>query len=311
VNGVAASVHDVSDASAVAALTLAGLPPLMNIASGTGVTVGLIDGPVRLDHRDLEANNIHVLSARGATCQTPDSFACSHGTLVAGLLHARRDSLAPGICPGCRLLVRPIFPEAREVSRSTDMPSATPEDVTRAIYEVLDAGARIINLSVALLGQGSRSEQQLEHALHAAAHRGVIVVVAAGNDGLVGSSSITRHPWVIPVVGCERTGRILSTSNLGASIGSRGLSAPGQDILGLSSRGGYERFSGTSVAVAFVVGAIALLSAAVPRATPTALRLAVTRGSGHTRRSVTPPLLDAWRAYQTLAYPSPNAGVAQ
>ena len=36
-----------------------------------------------------------------------------------------------------------------------------------------------------------------------AAHRGVITVAAAGNQGTVGSSAITRHPWVIPVAACD------------------------------------------------------------------------------------------------------------
>ena len=48
----------------------------------------------------------------------------AHGTYVAGILAARRGSGAPAICPGCTLLVRPIFLET--ASDNAEMPSATP-----------------------------------------------------------------------------------------------------------------------------------------------------------------------------------------
>jgi hypothetical protein len=50
-------------------------------------------------------------------------------------------------------------------------------------------------------------------------NRGVLFVAAAGNQGALGSSVITRHPWLIPVVACDRSGRVMAVSNLGASIG--------------------------------------------------------------------------------------------
>ena len=68
-------------------------------------------------------------------------------------------------------------------------------------------GARIINLSLALAQRSTRGEQALEEALNQAVRRGVIVVAAAGNQGTLGSSAITRHPWVIPVVACDLRGQ--------------------------------------------------------------------------------------------------------
>ena len=72
-----------------------------------------------------------------------------------------------------------------------------------AIIECIDAGARVINLSLALAQPSTNGEQSLEEALNQAVKRGVIVVAAAGNQGTLGSSAITRHPWVIPVVACD------------------------------------------------------------------------------------------------------------
>ena len=96
-----------------AALRLVGLPELMGISAGApDIAVALIDGPVNDLHPDLAIENMRVLPGRaGATCTSPESVACTHGTYVAGILHAKRDSLVPGICPGCALLVRPIFSE--------------------------------------------------------------------------------------------------------------------------------------------------------------------------------------------------------
>ena len=116
---------------------------------------------------------------------------------------------------------------------------------------------------------------------------------------MVGSSAITRHPWVIPVVGCDCHGQVLAQSNLGASIGRHGLTAPGHDITSLAASGGHATFSGSSAAVPFVTGAIALLWSVFPRASAAQLRLAIT-GSLARRRSVTPPLMDASAAYAAL-----------
>src|SRR5690349_9009980 len=94
------------------ARSLVGLPALVERTAGVAaVTVALIDGPVAVDHPDLATSNIRVLSGTAA-CRQPDSVACRHGTLVAGVLHARRDSPVLGICPDCTLLVRPIFDQA-------------------------------------------------------------------------------------------------------------------------------------------------------------------------------------------------------
>lgn len=267
-----------------------------------GVSVALIDGPVALEHPHFEAANVRVLSGTlAAACRRAESIACRHGTLVAGVLHAKRHSPTPGICPGCTLVIRPIFAETETAAEANGLPIARLAEVAAAILETIDAGARIINLSVGLAEQGGGSERAVEQALDAAAQHGVLVVAAAGNQGTVGGSVITSHPWVIPVVACDRSGQVMTLSNLGASIGRHGLAAPGEDIESLSAAGGNATFSGTSAAVPFVAGTFALLWSAFPAANATQLRLAVT--GGVRRRSVIPPLLDvqtAWNALGTI-----------
>jgi subtilisin family serine protease len=107
--------------------------------------------------------------------------------------------------------------------------------VAAAIIESIDAGARVINLSATLAEPSMNDERSLGAALNHAAHRGVIVVAATGNQGTLGSSVIIRHPWVIPIAACDLRDKPLAYSNLGNSIGRRGLLAPGESITSLAA----------------------------------------------------------------------------
>src|ERR1700758_917957 len=177
-----------SDVAGSGPLGLVGLPPLMARTSGRPeISIGLIDGPVALDHPDLAAENIHEVQGElSAACADASDAACAHGTFIAGILLARRGSVAPAICPGCHLLVRPIFSQAP--ANGEQMPSASAEELADAIIDVINAAARVINLSVALQGPSPGGGGILQQAINFALRRGVVVVAAAGNQGAVGGS---------------------------------------------------------------------------------------------------------------------------
>ncbi|WP_234353005.1 S8 family peptidase [Streptomyces sp. NRRL B-1140] len=272
----------------------------------SNIAVGLIDGRVARDHPDLRGHPVRELHpAQQGGCGADDPC-CAHGTFVAGILSARRGSAAPGICPHCTLLSRPVFSSRPATSAGAPeygcLSGARAEELAAAIVETVDAGARVLNLSLAQAEPSSGRHRVLDEALDHAANKGVIVVVAAGNHGTLGTSVITRHPWTIPVIACDGDGRPLSLSNLGAEIGRRGLSAPGKDVTSLGSAGKPLRITGTSAAAPFVTGAIALLLSQFPAARPAVVRFAVTRSAAgrHRRGSVAPPLLNAWAAYNAL-----------
>ena len=182
-------------------LQLVRLPPLMSRGQGRReVVVALIDGPVALDHPDLSQSTMkEIPGAVGGSCSRRESVACMHGTFVAGMLVARRGSQAPAICPGCTLLLRPIFTENK--NRNGQMPSATPEELATAITDVISAGAKVINLSAALTNPSSRGEHQLEQALDYAAQRGVLVVAAAGKSKH--SRQLRHHASSLGDPGCR------------------------------------------------------------------------------------------------------------
>ena len=168
-------------------------------------------------------------------------------------------------------------------------------------YRVVQAGAHVLNMSAALARPSARGERSVEEALHYAASRGVLAVAAAGNQGSIGSSAITRHPWVIPVAGCDGDGTPTHETNLGSSIAKRGLRAPARDVTSLGADGNPQSFDGTSAATPFVTGAIALLLSEFPNASAAHIKWSVTRAGDSVRRAIVPPLLDAWTSYRMMA----------
>jgi len=286
------------------ALDLVRLSPLMQHTQGRReIAIALIDGPVVFNHPDLAGAPIREFGrALPAVCTQADSVACSHGTFVAGMLSGRRGSAAPAICPGCTLLVRPIFSEA--TNDALQMPTATPEALADAIVDSVNAGARVINVSCAVLQPSPTGERMLQAALDHSARRHAIVVAAAGNQGIVGSSVLTRHSWVIPVAGCNLQGVPSSESNLGKSIGGRGLRAPGENITSLGTSTPATVSRGTSVAAPFVTGAIALVWSEYPKASAVEIKWVFLHAGGARRATIAPPLLDAWASYSALASPA-------
>jgi hypothetical protein len=282
-------------------LDLVKLSQLMDRTGGSrDLRVAVIDGPVALDHPAFAGQRVfEVDSGSKAACQSQTNIACFHGTAVVGVMAAKRGFGTPAICPDCTFLLRPIFVE--ESDDGDVMPAASPDDLAAAITASVSAGANVINLSASLGRQSSRGDRQIESALDHAAQRAILVVAAAGNHGTVGSSAITRHPWVIPVVGCDLYGRPMADSNLGSSIGRRGLTAPGEGVGTIGSDGKPGTFHGSSAGAPFVTGTIALLWSEFPDATAGRIKSAVTSAGARGRITIAPPLLDAWGAYRSLS----------
>ncbi|MCU1408663.1 MAG: peptidase in kexin sedolisin [Microbacteriaceae bacterium] len=275
------------------ALDLVRLRPVMAATGGDpSVLVAVVDGPVAR-HDKFAAH------MAGAPLLALGDRAAAHGTFVAGVLGAARASGAPGICPDCTLLIAPVL-SSGEVDGNTDL-RADVAALTAAIVSCTERGAVVVNLSVALSRPSTRPEPELDRALDYAASRGCLVVAAAGNQGVLGSSALTRHPWVIPVAALAGDGRPVARTNLGASIGRRGLGAPGDAITSLGYDGGYQDGGGTSAGVPFVTGALALLRCLFPSVSAAALRWTVLQAARTRPYSVIPPLLDAAAAYNSLA----------
>lgn len=274
-------------------LSLVHLTTLMQRTEGLpAIRIGLIDGPVAVDHPDLAAPMIEL---GPVACRSTSGAACVHGTFVAGILGADRESAAPGLCPRCTLVARPVFHET-----TGGMPQTTCQELALALGEVLQAGVHIVNLSLALTDNATRQAGLLHDMIDWAAQKGALIVAASGNQGEINSTVLTRHPWVLPVVSCDGSGRPSPLSNLNISTARRGLMAPGESLRSLAGQGGVRVGSGTSFAAALVSGVAALLWSLFPGAPAQAIKGALL-SQATARRGIVPPLLDAERAYQALA----------
>jgi subtilisin family serine protease len=284
-------------------LELIKLRSLMPLSSGSPeLVIGVIDGPVNFEHPAFHDSKIRtVKDFQLSACKSASSIACMHGTFVAGILCAKREGPAPAICPSCKIVLYPIF---NENSNGNDIavPSSTPEELSKAIIETVDAGARIINLSLGMSSSSLIVYHSLQEAYSYALQKGAIIVAAAGNQGNIGYISLINHQWLIPVAACDEYGQLDSISNFGPSIGTRGLMAPGVNIRSTTPGGEYAYMSGTSFAVPFVTGAIALLWSIFSESNAAEIIHSLVLGSSNnrTRRSVIPRLLNAEAALNIL-----------
>jgi subtilisin family serine protease len=268
-------------------------------AGNPKVAIGLIDGPVDFDHPSFQDSIMRTVNdSQKKVCKMSTSIACTHGTFIAGILSSKRGSYAPGICPLCEIVLRPIFAEDRS-RESANVPTSSPHELSDAIIDCVKAGVRIINLSLGLNVYSLIAYPNVQEACHYALKNGVIIITAAGNQGDVGYTSLLNYPWIIPVAACDQYGRLSGSSNIGPSIGRRGVLAPGINITSTSPGVGYTTMSGTSVAVPFVTGTLALLWSLLPKANAEELIFSV-RNTQYNRTNIIPPLLDGEAALEQL-----------
>ena len=297
-------------------LFLTRLQPIMKLSNGDpNIAIGVIDGPVNLSHPDFRESKIRtVKDSQFIACKNASSIACIHGTFITGILAAKRDGNAPAICPNCQIILYPIFKDNAVTNINfnnnnnivnTDgiiiFPTSTPKELSNAIIQTIDAGAKIINLSLELSSSSLVTFAEIEEAYDYACQNDVIIVAASGDQGNVGSFPLLNHPWVIPVAACDDNGFPLCQSNFGPSIANRGLMAPGVNVTSTSSTGQYIHISGTSVAAPFVTGTIALLWSLFPNASTSQIVYSIKRSSNTIRRrTIIPPLLNSEKAYEVL-----------
>jgi len=206
-----------------------------------------------------------------------------HGTLTAGIVAATLDDAegVAGINRGVKIM--PL--KALDFQGRSSM-----AEIISAVVYAADNGARIVNLSLEQL-QAERS-QALQWAVDYAYRKGVLVVVAAGNQGRdTAENTPSGLDRVLTVAGTDSQDKRLGFSNYGKYVR---ISAPGEEILSLRARwtdllvvsgskeykpGGafvdadakYYHATGTSFAAPFVTGAASLLLARNPRLTPVQL----------------------------------------
>lgn len=245
---------------------------------GDGVVVGLIDTGVDLTHPEIK--NIKVIAWRDLVNRESEPYDDDgHGTAMAGIIAGKTFGVAPEVS----------FVVVKAIDA---MSGASDTDLVNAIRFCINEGADIISMS---LGRwelrredvgGPWQDTPLEEVCQQATDAGIFMVAAAGNDGGEnddGEVSVPGiHDHAITVGAVDSNLKIASFSSEGDNDGKipnividwdpwerddpdkkPEVVAPGVKIVapGLSSdlEHKYYEYDGTSMAVPFVTGSLALI----------------------------------------------------
>ncbi len=158
-------------------------------ATGAGIIVAVIDTGALQVHPDLQGQFTGpTFDVNAATRQSDDIDRRGHGTLIAGIIAAKRDGVGiHGVAFGAKVLdIRADRPGSCQ-QQGTDGGCRYPvPDIITGINYAIANGAKIINLS---LGSEPTANTQLEQAILNAAAQGVLIVISAGNDAEPASGS--------------------------------------------------------------------------------------------------------------------------
>ncbi|MGF1551840.1 MAG: S8 family serine peptidase [Paracoccaceae bacterium] len=217
------------------------------VATGRGVRVGVVDTRPDEAHPDLR----DAIAAVRDFVETPPGTrtgtrAEAHGTAVAGVIAARAEPARGivGVAPDASVLaLRACWEEDAEADRCTSF------SVARALNVAVLEGLDIVNLSIA-----GPPDPLVDELLAAGAARDMVFVAAAARDPDRSFPASSAHT--------------IAVAGLGEAASVETLRAPGHDVVSTAPGGGFEFYSGSSMATALVSGAAALLRERTPGASP-------------------------------------------
>jgi subtilisin family serine protease len=233
---------------------------------GEGTTIAIIDTGVDLEHPDLKGKLVPGKDWLDSANRADDRH--GHGTLVAGLAAAATNNGegVAGVAPSAEILPLRVFNEDGHAQ-----PEHAVQAINYAVERVSAQGKRLIlNLSFDWSGpdgenlEGLLNDPSVTTAVKDAAKSGAAVIVAAGNSGEGQTAFDATEPGII-VVGYSNktyTGRH-PESSYGAGLD---ILAPGDFEVSTywdpaDGQSKYAKGKGSSMAVPFVSGTVALLMA--------------------------------------------------
>lgn len=220
-----------------------------NGSTGAGADVAIIDTGIDSDHPDLVDNlgaGKAFVKARGPYAEDWDDDN-DHGTHCAGIADAVDNSQG----------VRGVATEAtlHAVKVLDKRGSGSYSDIAAGVEYVADQGWHVGSMSLG----GSSGSQTLKDACSYAQEKGVFLVAAAGNSGPCTDcvSYPAKYAECVAVSSSARDDSLSEFSSTGPEVE---LIAPGTDVYS-TIPGGYDTFSGTSMATPHVAGAAGQLMA--------------------------------------------------
>ncbi|MEO0055494.1 MAG: hypothetical protein RLZZ50_1441, partial [Verrucomicrobiota bacterium] len=160
-------------------------------------------------------------------------------------------------------LVASVAPAAGLLSVRVTAPDGASDAfaVAQGIYAAVEAGARVINISLG----GHATSPVLGEAIEHAIASGAAVVAAAGNDQAAALAWPAAYPGVVSVGATDAAGRQAIFSNSGEGLQ---LTAPGYVVQTKGPAGEPIGFSGTSASAPVVAGALATVLSQSPGLSP-------------------------------------------
>ena len=246
--------------------------------NGRGVSVAVVDTGID-DSGDLAGKVIDGFDFSGEGDYTKDSY--GHGTFVAGTIAgsgAASGGAIKGVAPGANL----VSLKVAGADGKTD-PVRVIFAIEWAIAHAKADNIRVLNLSLGGESTQKWAKDALDGAVQDAWRAGLVVVVAAGNNGTAGIPHPADDPFVVTVGAADDATTVTRDDDTVASFSSTGptadgiakpdLVAPGAHLVSTRSPGstvdvahpqsrvldGYFRGSGTSFAAPQVAGAAALV----------------------------------------------------
>ncbi len=212
------------------------------------VLVAVIDDGFDLAHPDLKGR---VVSPFNIITGKPGSVSVElHGTHVAGLIAGNMDNNegGVGVAPGTSIMPIDVF----------DGEDGFISDVAAGVYRAVDNGADIINMSLVAYADTKVLREAVQYA-HA---KNVLVVAAAGNDGISSPYYPAAYEEVVSVASTDAADLHSDFSNYGKTID---IAAPGTGVFSIFPDGLFGGLDGTSMSTPIVSGAAALLKANEPK----------------------------------------------
>ena len=225
------------------------LPAAWDRSTGSRkIQIAVLDTGADLDHPDLSGKLLPGWNAIHPGASVDDDN--GHGTFVAGVAAGRTNN-GTGVA-GVAWLSR-VMP----VKVLGANGSGTDADVVEGIQWAVNAGADVINLSLSGEGRSAALDTWVKYAVD----HNVVVVAAAGNDGVDVPNYPAASPGVVSVGATDPSGQLAHFSNWGDTVD---LVAPGMDIVSTARGGGYAIGDGTSFACPLTAGVAALVRAREP-----------------------------------------------